>query len=117
MSTPTRRPAIVGRGQRPQTNNIIRVGDYQDSEYYDREDDGSDDASMLAEAPTLDLRAIMASIKALASTAASLQLASQRPQKGGPRRAQGQQQAPVCTYPPGAIPPTQPTLEDLGRQT
>ena len=90
MSTPTKRPETVGRVHRPQTNNIIRMEDYQDSEDYDREDDGSDDASMLAEAPTLDLRAIMASIKALALMVTSLQISSGRPQTGVPPREQRQ---------------------------
>ena len=76
MSTPTGRPAIVGRGQRPQTNDDNGAEDYLDLEDYDEEEDGTKDASMLAEAPTPDLRA---SIQALASTVASLQLASGRP--------------------------------------
>ena len=75
MSTPTGRPATVGRGKHPQTNDGRGV-EYQDLEEYDEEEDGIDDASGLAEAPTPDLRAIMASIQALASAVASLHLAS-----------------------------------------
>ena len=107
--TPSNRgQGTVGRGQSPQTNDDSGVEEYRDSEDYDEEDDGTDCASILAEAPKPDLRGIMASIQALAYG---------RPQTGGPRREQRQRQALARTYPLGATPPTRPLPEDLGRQT
>ena len=82
-------PATVGRGQLPQTlpptgaNDKRGEKEYPNSEAYDEEKyKGSDDASMLAEAHTPDLQAIMARIQTLASTVASIQLASRRQQMG-----------------------------------
>ena len=73
------RPATMGRGQQHQTlppagvNDKNREEEYPDSEAYnDKEDEGADDARILTEAHTPDLRATRDSIQELASTVSFL---------------------------------------------
>ena len=75
----------LGRVQRPQTlppnDDHEESGGEEDPDsnsYNDEEDKGTYKSSMLDESHTSDLRAIMASIQALASTVASLQLTYDR---------------------------------------
>ena len=105
IPTPTGCPATVVRSTRPQTNGDSSKDKYRHLEGYNEEEEGTGDASMLAEAPTPDLRAIMAIIQALVSAVASIQLVSGGPQTGGPRSAQGYQQDPARTYTSGVTPP------------
>ena len=73
---------IVGRFQRPRTLPSGRSNEDNEDDkeypgsddYKDKEDKGTDDASMGAEAPLPELKAIMSRIQDLASKVASIQL-------------------------------------------
>ena len=119
----TVQPSTVGREQRPQTllpevsNDKRREEEDLSSEaYYNEDDEGTDDTSMLVEAHTPDLRAIMVSIKALAPTVSSLQLASgiQHTERRIKGRARPRQSPDIQA--PEASPRGRPTPEDVGTQ-
>ena len=126
VSTPAGRLNTVGRGQRPQTlphsDQLKQSGDKEDpfAESYDEEENSKtdEDASILEETHPTNFRAIVASIQALASAVASIQLASRRRMTGrqiyrgipsqGQDLSRGQALGAVsCTWPPS---------EYLGRQ-
>ena len=70
----------VGRGQRPRTLQSGKTNQDEDNNEEDpgldkdEDEEGTDNASMGAEAPTPYLQAIMASIQALALTVMSLKI-------------------------------------------